>query len=306
MTQNLSHVRKASGASAGYLRREHRQEDIFDYRRGRSAPEALSDLLFAGRLLVFEEIEPVARLVERVRKLLQAAFDTREPREAEGSLSAQAFCTRALEARGLVNEDSLVRAHWREALNEAGYPAHDIWCDRIRLRIVPSRKGIANRRIGVIPAHKDTWGSGIMAQINWWLPLYPMSAGQSMLLWPSAFDRPIANDSATWDFDCFRADETDTYPLLPTAAKQPRSGGVPVVLQPGQLLAFSAAHLHGSVSDTSGLTRFSLDSRTVWEVDRVKGRGAANVDCQARAEHWNWYMPPPGKASRGQARRMAE
>lgn len=302
MMQQLSGVRKVSRSSTGHSHSEPRSRGIFDYRHKSSAPQELSERLFAGKLLVFEGIEPVARMVRRVRALLEQAFETREPRDAEGSLSAQAFSRCALKVRGLVNEDSRVRFHWQEALNEAGYPANETWCDRIRLRIVPSRQDIPNRRIGVIPAHKDSWGSGIMAQINWWLPLYPMSAGQSMLIWPEAFDSPIANDSAKWDFDCFRADETGTYPLLPTAAKQPRSGGVPMVLQPGQLLAFSAAHLHGSVSDASGRTRFSLDSRTVWDVDRMKRRGAPNLDCQARTEHWNWYIPPPGRISRGEPR----
>ena len=65
-------------------------------------------------------------------------------------------------------------------------------------------------------------------------------------------------------------------------------------IAPGQLPAFSAAHLHGGVRDASGTTRFGIDSRTVWDPDRRAGRGAPNVDCAARTEMWRWYSQPGG------------
>jgi hypothetical protein len=46
----------------------------------------------------------------------------------------------------------------------------------------------------------------------------------------------------------------------------------------GGIIAFSGAHLHSSVPNTSGKTRFSVDFRTVHLDDLVARRGAPNMD----------------------------
>lgn len=51
-----------------------------------------------------------------------------------------------------------------------------------------------------------------------------------------------------------------------------------IVTEPGGLLIFSAAHMHATVPNTSGETRFSIDFRTVHVDDLVSEKGAANID----------------------------
>ena len=260
-------------------------------------PLALSERLFDGALVVFSGIAPVARLVARARELLGEAFATEDPPNAETTLSGHEFRRRALQARRLVAGDDAIALHWRETLATIGYAADAVWQDRMRLRVVPSLAAPSHsnhRRLGVLPPHRDTWGSGIAAQINWWLPLYPLSAARTMLVWPDLFRQPVANDSAAWQFEQARADKT--YALLPTAAEPPAAPAVPVVLDPGELLGFSAAHLHGGAADASSITRFSLDSRTVWEADRQHERGARNMDSGARTPRWSWFTRPTGGA----------
>lgn len=252
----------------------------------------LSEALFDGRLVVFEDLAPVRRLVHRARALLERVFGTDDPVGAEGRLAAADFRRAALRARKMVDADATVARCWRDVLATIGHAPEDTWLDRIRLRVVPSRRDVDHPRLGILPPHRDTWGSGIAAQINWWLPLYPLRDTRTMLLWPAAFRRPVANDSATWSFEEFRRGDIANYPLLPAAHEPPPAPAVPVSIAPGQLLAFSAAHLHGGTSDASGRTRFGIDSRTVWEPDRRAGRGAPNVDCGARAEMWRWYSAP--------------
>lgn len=173
-----------------------------------------------------------------------------------------------------------------------GY-APAVWQDRLRLRVVPplaSPGHSAHRRIGALPPHRDTWGSGIAEQVNWWLPLYRVAPGRTMLIWHTLFRRHIPNDSATWQFE--RARDDRRYPLLPMAAERPQAPATPVLIGVGELLAFSAAHLHGGVAAHSGVVRFSLDSRTVWAPDSEHGRGAPDMDNGARARRWGWFEPP--------------
>lgn len=266
----------------------------FESWAGGASPQSLGAALFEGRLLVFEDLPPVRMLASRARAILADVFATDDPATAENRLSAPAFRHLALRARKVIGQDDTIVGHWRDALATIGYLPGDTWLDRIRLRAVPSRGDIDHPRLRVLPPHRDTWGSGIAAQINWWLPLYPLSDTRTMLLWPAAFRHPVANDSANWSFDAFRRSGSADYPLLPVAQEPPPAPALPVSIAPGQLLAFSAAHLHGGVNDGSGVTRFGIDTRTVWDPDRCAGRGAPNVDCAAGTEMLRWYSPPQG------------
>jgi hypothetical protein len=51
-----------------------------------------------------------------------------------------------------------------------------------------------------------------------------------------------------------------------------------VVCPPGGVILFSGAQMHSTVPNTSGLTRFSIDFRTVDLVDLEKQHGAPKVD----------------------------
>lgn len=257
-----------------------------------TTPLGLSEVLFDGALIVFDGLRPVARLVDRVRAILTETFETEEPALAERHLSPAIFRRLAMRARNAVATDAAVARHWWDALAVIGYRREATWLDRIRLRVVPSRGDIKHQRLQTVPPHRDTWGSGIMAQINWWLPLYPLAEGSTMLLWPDVFRHPIANNSGEWSFEAFRNASENGYPLLPVACRRPAQPQVPVLIEPGQLLGFSAAHLHAGVSDASGRTRFGVDTRSVWEPDRSAGRGAPNVDGAAREEMWRWFRAP--------------
>lgn len=51
-----------------------------------------------------------------------------------------------------------------------------------------------------------------------------------------------------------------------------------MITPPGGIVIFSGAHLHTTVPNTSGRTRFSIDFRVVNRTDVRDGIGAPNVD----------------------------
>jgi len=53
-----------------------------------------------------------------------------------------------------------------------------------------------------------------------------------------------------------------------------------VVCPAGGAIVFSGAHLHATIPNTSGRSRFSIDFRTVNLDDVLEGVGAANVDSE--------------------------
>ena len=253
------------------------------------SPADISTLLFAGEVVVFRDLAGIAALTARVRVLLDGAFEPNDPERAEGRMAPDDYRRACIAARRAVQVDPVVAAAWASALAEIGYPDGSVFGDRMRLRIVPSRPGARGRRSFPLPAHRDTWGANVAAQVNWWLPLYPLAPTRTMCVWPSLFDRPVANTSADWDFDVLTSGAVKDYPILAQAVEDPSGEGEPVGVDPGDLIAFSAAHLHGSRVDSSGVTRLSLDTRTFWDADIEAGRGAPDVDGAGGKIRWEWF-----------------
>ena len=263
--------------------------------------EALSARVFAGDVVVFERLAPVTAIGARARQLVETVFQDRDPETAEGRLSPAAFRAAAMAARKHVRTDPEIDQHWRALMGTIGYGgAGTLHRDRIRLRVVPSQPAAQGRFVRPLAPHRDSWGSGFRAQINWWMPLYPLAATRTMVLWPDLFAKPVHNTAADWDYATLISRSVPNYPLLPVATERLPADPLPVTIPPGSLIAFAATHLHASATDTSGRSRLSLDTRTVWEPDVTAGRGAPDVDGAGRPPRWDMFdrdVPPLGIAN---------
>jgi ectoine hydroxylase-related dioxygenase (phytanoyl-CoA dioxygenase family) len=136
-------------------------------------------------------------------------------------------------------------------------------------------------------AHRDTWFSAPHQQINWWLPVYPIEAENSMAFHPRSFNAPVRNSSADYDYDEWNCAGRQQAAKIVTkeTRRQPRpeepldpSSEIRIVTPVGGALAFSAAQLHATVPNTTTRTRFSIDFRPVNLDDLISGRSAPNID----------------------------
>lgn len=62
-----------------------------------------------------------------------------------------------------------------------------------------------------------------------------------------------------------------------------------VLLQPGDVLNFSSAHLHASVPNTSQATRYSVEMRTISTGNLYAKHQAPNVDNKGKKPMYSWY-----------------
>jgi ectoine hydroxylase-related dioxygenase (phytanoyl-CoA dioxygenase family) len=62
-----------------------------------------------------------------------------------------------------------------------------------------------------------------------------------------------------------------------------------LVIEPGDLLCFSGAHLHASVPNSTGVARFSVEVRTVDAGDVADDRSVPNVDGEAPHVAKDWF-----------------
>lgn len=238
--------------------------------------------IYAGDIIVFRGFRAVGELVDLLRGHCVSGFGD-DPERVHERQPVSAIEHTAEHLRRAVRDDSAVNSAWRAALAGIGVAVEATYGDGVVLRLQTPAEQAGRLRTAPLAAHRDTWGSNIAAQTNWWAPLFATTAERTLALFPTYFDRPVANNSAGWDFDVLvqhRARRgAPAYPDLPTATETPPwRDGLPVSLVPGDLMCFAGAHLHASVPNRTDRTRLSFESRTVNGADVAAGRGAPNVD----------------------------
>jgi hypothetical protein len=254
---------------------------------------AFHDRIYAGDILRFDGIPALTELVSFTRAFLEDRFFPHAPPQIHEHLSHEAqvetfsACARAF---GQLAE---VKRLWQSVFQSVGLDPMAIARDRLRLRFQPHQPPgqLIPRALSTatIAFHRDTWGTNLYAQTNWWTPIYPISVGRTMALYPTLWSRAVRNSSADFDLaevierrrtdgrNSITSDEAIPYPL----EEVPPALGVPVVIDPGTVIAFSGAHAHAGVGNETGLTRISLETRTISIEDFRTGKGAPNLDGRA-------------------------
>ncbi len=250
--------------------------------------------VFAGALLIVCQADPLAPFRRYVEGLLADAFAPAAPQDAQGQLARADFMTRIDTLRAQFRTDQRACDLLLPALEHLGLDSANTFWDRLNVRVLPAGAEPQQHADLALGAHRDTWASNVYAQVNWWLPLYPVTAERAIAFYPRHWDTPLPNGSADWDLDQLRRQRREggvaTVPLVPAPMRPlDPSDALAVVIQPGDLLLFSGAHLHATVPNTSGLPRFSVEVRTVSLADVRAGRGAPNIDGDAPKAQWQWF-----------------
>jgi len=228
---------------------------------------------------VFKQVGPVVELArmldERIGEDLDEAAIDELQREVRGDERVKRLLAAALEDVGVDPE----RSYW----------------DSVHLRIVPPVQGDAERQVGRIGFHRDTWSSNVLQQTNWWLPIRPLAAERTIAFYPTYWSRPIENNSASWDLDEIRqrrrrGERDEDIPIVPEPTEPVDTDSeLRIVMEPGDLLCFSGAQLHASVPNTTAETRCSAELRTVNADDLAHGRGAPDLDGRAPLVPLEWF-----------------
>lgn len=251
-------------------------------------PDDLAKRIFAGRILVFETLEPMVRMVTATSALLDDVFTGLPPTRAFTELNPDAYRDRMKSARIRFRKSEEIKRHYVNALIAAGCDPRTTFADRFLLRAAPPFEAPYAPGFGALPPHRDSWGAGLDCQINWWLPFYEITPERTMAIFPHYWDRAIANDSEGWDST--RAMKEPGYPTLPTAQEHVVwSEAIYLVVPPGSLVAFSASHLHATVPNRTGEARISSDTRTVDLLHLRQGRGAPNRDRGPVPPSLGWF-----------------
>lgn len=248
-------------------------------------PEDLRQTLYNGDMVVLTRLKGVSEFVEYTREQLSALFKPYDPQHAHEHFSKAEMA----EMLG-VWKPSFIHAERskslvRKIVQEVGFSPegthYDVPKPRTCFPVGHLTTGIAF----AFPWHRDVWYSAPAQQINWWLPVFPARADNSMSFDLKSFARQVPNSSVTFDYYKNNTSRLSTAAQLdqerqarPAALDYEPLDELVVLPAPGAVLLFSGAQLHRSVPNTSGRARYSVDFRTVDVADVIAGRGAPLVD----------------------------
>ncbi|HEY8190463.1 MAG TPA: hypothetical protein VIF12_07235, partial [Micavibrio sp.] len=150
--------------------------------------------------------------------------------------------------------------------------------------------------------HRDTWLANPQCQINWWMPLHDVCDTDSFGFFPAYFDTPVENSSGGFNYD----EWMEKVGFNNISANAAQAAQYPIVLKDdcglnqasrftcrkGEVILFSGAHLHSTMPNTSGQTRFSVDFRIAHMGDHESGKGAPNIDNRSTGEFIRDFILP--------------
>jgi hypothetical protein len=271
-----------------------------DFNRSADAA-ALRDKLYHGAIVRFRDLAPMRDLIAFTRGFVEEELATAAPVDSHAGRGEDELAEIYAAARRRYANSPEAKQRWRDVFAAAGQDPDQTARDRLVLRFQPpAPPERQHRRYGIatVHVHRDTWGTNLYAQINWWAPVYALDPGRTLAFYPHLFDRPLDNSSAGFDISDVMQRNRQSPSTVRSAEVVPRllervdpGEGVPVLIAPGEVIAFSAQHVHGGVANHTGKnhtgkTRISLETRTLFIPDHVRGLGAPNVDGRAR-----WATP---------------
>jgi hypothetical protein len=243
--------------------------------------------LYDGQLFVFSPSRSSVALCHFARELIQNAFGPLDPLTAQYRLPIEEYVNILVRLKPTFIHHPKCKELIRGMLNELGCDLTKTFFDVPRMRTATSDKYLTSGIAYAFHPHRDTWYSAPFCQLNWWLPIYDIAADNALAFHPRYWGQPVRNTSSEFNYYEYNSDARKNAAkyIHSDTRKQPRAEEcveldpqIRIVTKVGGAILFSGAQLHSTVPNTSGLTRFSIDFRTV-NIDDVMARtGARNVD----------------------------
>ena len=255
--------------------------------------------VYAGDLIVIQAVPSSLALCEFADKLSRDAFSPLNPREAQHHMSVEEYAAKLAELKPLFIHHPESKRLIQGLLREVGCDLEKTYFDVPRMRTSTSDGYLTSGIAYAFHPHRDTWYSAPSCQLNWWLPIYDIEAENTVAFHPRYFDQPVQNGSRDYNYQEWNktSRKEAAKHIKKDTRQQPRpeepielDPQIRFVCPPGTVVLFSGAHMHSSVPNTSGRTRFSIDFRTVHVDDVLQNRGAPNVDSECTGTTLGDYL----------------
>ena len=261
--------------------------------------DARREELFRGQLFLHSPVPGSTALVEHARELIEEAFGDLDPRTAQDHMEVEAYAALLSDLKPRFIHHPRSKECIQQMLAELGADPQKTYFDVPRMRTSTSGGYLTSGIAYAFHAHRDTWYSAPMCQLNWWLPIYEVESDNVMAFHPRYWNEKVPNSSNEYNYYEWNASSRKEAAkhVKKDTRNQPKATEpldpdpqIRVVARPGSTLIFSAAQMHSSVENTTGRTRFSIDFRTVHIDDVVARRGAPNLDSASTGTTMRDYL----------------
>jgi len=250
-------------------------------------------MIFDGHILIFRKVQKLIELCAFADKLIREAFGSLDPETAHEHLDGDEFIATVDALQRRYTNNNRTKELTNQALIDLGLDEKKTGRDWTPLRIQPpvSKSKHVDRPTTGLGVHRDSWYANLHQQTNWWMPIYPLEHERSLVFYPQYWSRPIKNNTKGWNLQEWRAkrkqmtEAGEPFNKIKEACPGPHpdepidvSEGMSFIIDPGDILNFSAAAVHGGATNTSKVARFSTEIRTVHADDLKTEAGCHNID----------------------------
>ena len=247
--------------------------------------------IYEGSIFLTSPVPSVVALADFARSMIEDAFTQSDPQRAQFDLPVEEFVKIIAPLKSGFTNHPHTKEFLRTVLTDFGCDLDRTYFDVPRLRIV-THGGYLTAGVGyAYRPHRDIWYSSPDTQVNWWSPIYRLAAEQALVFYPGYWANCVANSSNEFDYDewCRIGRQQAASQIEVDTRKHPLAhkeispkAELRLVCDAAAAISFSSAQLHATAPNTSGLTRFSFDFRTINLEDLQSGKGAPNPDSAAK------------------------
>ena len=243
--------------------------------------------LYDGDLFVLRPQPAAVALADIARRHLIDGFEGHDPQTAQHTMAVEAYAAVLSQVKPAFIHDVRCKRLISELVEQAGADPDLVYFDVPRLRSATAQQYLTTGIAFAFHPHRDMWYSAPPQQINWWFPVYDITPENGLAFHTRWFSEPVPNSSEGYNYYRWNAESRGAAAsMVAVDTREQPKALAPVELDPdirvvapvGAPLLFSPQHLHSTVPNTTDVTRFSIDFRTVHLDDLVSGRGAKLVD----------------------------
>lgn len=243
--------------------------------------------IYDGSIFVHSPAPSALKLCRLAQELIEEAFCSKNPLKVHESFTAER-CVEilaTLKPKFIHHPDA--KTYVKGMLSELGCDLEKTYFDVPRMRTAFPGDYLKSGIAYAFHPHRDTWYSAPFCQINWWMPIFEINSENCMAIHPHYWDHAVRNGSSHYNYYKWNQESRhnaaqhvkgDTRIQPKPEEPMELDPQIRLVCDVGGVYQFSAAQMHSTVPNTSGLVRYSIDFRTV-HLDDVRNQiGAPNVD----------------------------
>lgn len=245
------------------------------------------ELLYNGQLFVYSPLKSAAEMCQFTQQLIRDYFGKLDPVTAQEHMPVEEYAAILAELKPKFIHHPESKKYIQRILKDLGCDMEKTYFDVPRLRTATSNDYLSTGIAYAFHPHRDTWYSAPMCQLNFWIPVFDIEAGNCLAFHPKYWNKPVKNSSNTYNYQNWNTNnrfnaaqhiKTDTRVQPKPEETIELDPQVRAVTNVGGIIIFSGANMHSTVPNNTGKTRFSIDFRTVNADDLLNRRGAPNID----------------------------